>query len=107
MAKYLKKAIRRTDEDVSAVHQTVREMLEKVRKEGKTAVRYYSEKFDNWSPNSFKISEDEITAARNSLPKWQALPRKIIGGTRWPLTPQSPIHGEPRHDARGAFVACR
>jgi len=68
MAEYLKKAIKRMEEDVSAVQQTVREMLEKVRKEGETAVRYYSEKFDNWSPNSFKISEDEITAARNSLP---------------------------------------
>jgi len=69
MAEYLKRAIKRTEEDVSAVQQTVREMLEKVKKEGETAVRYYSEKFDTWSPNSFKISEDEITAARNSLPK--------------------------------------
>jgi len=68
MAEYLRKSIKRMEEDVSAVQQTVREMLEKVRKEGETAVRYYSEKFDNWSPNSFKISEDEITAARNSLP---------------------------------------
>jgi len=30
-------------------------------------VRFYSEKFDNWSPDSFKISNDEIAAAKGKL----------------------------------------
>jgi sulfopropanediol 3-dehydrogenase len=68
MALYLKKAKHPSTEDFSRVRETVREILEKVRKEGEAAVRYYSNKFDNWSPKSFKVSGEAIQAVRSQLP---------------------------------------
>jgi len=72
MAEYLKTAIEKPQEDISQVQSVVREILQRVKKEGEAAVRYYSEKFDSWSPKSFKVSEDEIASARKRLP-----PREI------------------------------
>jgi sulfopropanediol 3-dehydrogenase len=68
MPVYLKKAKERPVEDLSQVRDTVREIIEKVRHEGEAAVRYYSEKFDQWSPKSFRISEDDMRSARDKLP---------------------------------------
>ena len=68
MAEYLKKAKEKPEEDIRAVQDTVREMLERVRKEGEAAVRYYSERFDEWSPKSFKVSVDEVAEAKKKLP---------------------------------------
>ncbi len=69
MAEYLKRAVQKPEEDVTAVRDTVREILEKVRKEGEDGLRYYSEKFDKWSPKSFKITENDIRKARKQLPQ--------------------------------------
>jgi len=68
MPVYLKQAKERPVEDLSQVRETVREIIEKVRQEGEAAVRYFSEKFDQWSPKSFRISEDEMHSARDKLP---------------------------------------
>jgi sulfopropanediol 3-dehydrogenase len=68
MAEYLKKAIERPKEDLTSVRESVREIIDRVRSEGEAGVRYYSEKFDNWNPKTFRISEDEILAARKKLP---------------------------------------
>jgi sulfopropanediol 3-dehydrogenase len=68
MAQYLKKAKEKPAEDIRAVQDTVREILEKVRKEGEAGVRYYSEKFDHWAPKHFKISADEMQAVKKQLP---------------------------------------
>ncbi len=68
MAEYLKNAIERPEEDVTSVRDTVAEILRKVKKEGEAGLRYYSEKFDKWSPKSFRVSRDEIEAATKSLP---------------------------------------
>ncbi len=68
MAEYLKKAKEKPEEDIRVVQDTVREILERVRKEGEAAVRYYSEKFDNWTPKSLKVSRDEMTDAKKKLP---------------------------------------
>jgi sulfopropanediol 3-dehydrogenase len=68
VAEYLKKAKEKPEEDIRAVQDTVREMLERVRKEGEAAVRYYSERFDEWSPKSFKVSVDEVAEAKKKLP---------------------------------------
>jgi sulfopropanediol 3-dehydrogenase len=68
MAEYLKKAKEKPEEDIRAVQDTVREILDRVKKEGEAAVRDFSKKFDDWSPKSFKISQDEIRAARSKLP---------------------------------------
>ncbi|UCH22505.1 MAG: histidinol dehydrogenase [Deltaproteobacteria bacterium] len=68
MAEYLKKAVEKPEEDISAVQAAVSEILEKVKQKGIEAVRYYSEKFDDWSPKNFRISEDEIRSVKNKLP---------------------------------------
>lgn len=67
MARYLKKAKERPAEDLDTVKKVVGEIIEKVRSEGESAVRYYSEKFDDWSPKNFKVSHDEIRAAKGKL----------------------------------------
>ncbi|KAL4995484.1 histidinol dehydrogenase [Aspergillus recurvatus] len=46
--------------DVSAI---VRGVIEDVRANGDAAVRRYSEKFDKWSPASFKLSQSDIEAS--------------------------------------------
>lgn len=68
MVEYLKKAIEKPEEDISAVQDAVSEILEKVKMKGIDAVRYYSEKFDNWSPKSFRVSQDEMRSVKNKLP---------------------------------------
>ena len=67
MASYLKKAKERPEQDSRAVSATVREILERVRLEGEAAVRYFSKKFDNWDPPTFRVSEEEREKARKSL----------------------------------------
>jgi sulfopropanediol 3-dehydrogenase len=67
MAQYLKTAKERPKEDLSAIRDVVSEVLEKVKTQGVEAVRYYSEKFDNWSPQSFKVGPDEIQKVRSQL----------------------------------------
>jgi sulfopropanediol 3-dehydrogenase len=69
MAEYLKKAVEKPEKDISQVREAVREMIHRVKDEGEAAVRYYSEKFDNWSPKSFKISKDEMMSVKNKLPQ--------------------------------------
>lgn len=68
MAEYLKKAIERPTEDLASVRETVREIIEKIKDEGEAGVRYYSEKFDGWNPKSFRVTKDEIIAAKRKLP---------------------------------------
>jgi len=67
MATYLKEAKPRPKEDLTQVRETVRSIIEKVHEEGEAAVRRYSEKFDKWSPKSFKLTPDEIKAAKGAL----------------------------------------
>ncbi len=69
MVEYLKKAMEKPEEDISAVRDIVMEILERVKNEGEDALRYYSQKFDNWSPKSFRVSEDEIQKAQKNLPQ--------------------------------------
>jgi sulfopropanediol 3-dehydrogenase len=67
MAVYLKKAKERVEQDLKSVTDAVREILERVRREGAAAVRYYSKKFDHWDPPQFRVSGEEIENARKSL----------------------------------------
>jgi sulfopropanediol 3-dehydrogenase len=68
MPEFLKKANDKTKEDFSALRESVTEILEKVKSEGEAGLRYYSTKFDNWSPKRFKLSIDEIRAVKKKLP---------------------------------------
>jgi len=72
MPSYLKSAKPRPKEDLSAVRDIVRDILQSVQADGQEAVRRYSQNFDNWAPDSFKIGPDEIKAARSKLPTTMA-----------------------------------
>lgn len=50
------------------VHDKVSAILGDVRQRGDAAVREYSEKFDRWTPGSFRLSAEEIDALIASLP---------------------------------------
>ncbi|KAF3391764.1 Histidinol dehydrogenase 1 [Penicillium rolfsii] len=52
--------------DVSAV---VRGVINDIRADGNEAVRRYSEKFDKWSPESFKLSPEEIQQIISTVPQ--------------------------------------
>lgn len=55
-------AVERAEAD-SKVRATVEGILTDIEKRGDTAVRELSEKFDNWSPASFRLSEADIEHA--------------------------------------------
>ncbi len=62
MAKYLKRSLDQSTKDEAdrAVRQTVEGILEDVAARGETAVRELSEKFDGWSPESFRLDREQI-----------------------------------------------
>ena len=69
MAKYLKEGI--SEEQALQTSTKVREVVENILKDisekGDDAVRELSEKFDGWSPESFRLSDEEIQACIDSL----------------------------------------
>lgn len=68
MREYLKRASPRAEGDRRAVEETVRGILEDVRRRGEEAVREYSRRFDGWDPPRFRVAEEEIERAHRSLP---------------------------------------
>ncbi len=71
MAIYLKQRLAQevTDALDRKVQQTVESILDDVKKRGDAAVRELSEKFDKWSPPSFKLSQAEIDAIMKQVPQ--------------------------------------
>ena len=69
MARHLKEG--RPPEQVTADANKVRDIvtgiLEDIEKRGETALRAISEKFDKWSPPSFRLSETEIENCLSQL----------------------------------------
>jgi sulfopropanediol 3-dehydrogenase len=71
MARYLKKG-QKTSElaaESAKARETVEQILADIEERGDAAVRDLSEKFDNWSPHSFHMSEPEIEKALSQVPK--------------------------------------
>ena len=71
MADYLKTGksdAERYDADL-AVQQTVREMLEEIRRRGEAAVRDYSRKLDGWEPESFRLSDEQLAGLLADIPR--------------------------------------
>ena len=69
MARWLKEGI---DPDIkqkadAQVRKTVEDILEDIDARGDAAVRDLSEKFDKWSPESYRLSRDEIDACYKEL----------------------------------------
>jgi sulfopropanediol 3-dehydrogenase len=71
MVRYLKTGI--TEAESEAVEAKVRDVVENILADIKTrgdiAVRELSERFDNWSPESFQLSQPEIEELMASLPE--------------------------------------
>ena len=70
MPTYLKRpaSVDKTIASPQEVAATVRDVIADVRANGDAAVRLYSEKFDGWSPESFRLSQDQIDAIVATLP---------------------------------------
>jgi sulfopropanediol 3-dehydrogenase len=64
---YLKKAQPQEEGVTQRVRDAVSEILSAVEKEGIAAVRRYSEQLDDWNPESFVVSEEEIKRAEESV----------------------------------------
>lgn len=71
MAIHLKKRIDRTLTEATdlQVRRTVESILQDVGARGDTAVREYSEKFDVWSPPSFRLSKGDLDAIVAKVPR--------------------------------------
>ena len=61
--KVIKEGGHRLFEEDQETTQYVLEMLDDLRKNGMDAVRKYSQKFDDWNPASFELTEQQIRAA--------------------------------------------
>ncbi len=69
MATYLKNGI---DADVkmksdAKVREIVEGILSEIEENGDTVVRKYSEKFDNWSPDSYRLTQEQIADCYNEV----------------------------------------
>ena len=71
MAKYLKRGIEKSqvDEADAEVRSVVEVFLDDIERRGDAAVREMSRKFDDWAPESFRLSEREIEAAISKVAK--------------------------------------
>jgi sulfopropanediol 3-dehydrogenase len=67
MVEYLKKARPQEEGVTQKVRDAVSEILLAVEKEGIAAVRRYSERLDDWNPETFVVSEEEIRRAEDSV----------------------------------------
>lgn len=69
---YLKKAttgpVNGAGQSSLDVPSIVKGVIDSIRHNGDAAVRQYSEKFDKWSPKSFKLSDAEIQHAISQVP---------------------------------------
>ncbi len=70
MAEYLKKRVgeAETKEADARVRRTVEEILADIESRGDAAIRDLSRKFDDWSPESFRLDEEEIAGLVASVP---------------------------------------
>lgn len=51
------------------VQRIVKDVIDTIRSQGDKAVREYSERFDKWSPSSFRLSSSEVQEAIAALPE--------------------------------------
>src|SRR5260221_7073153 len=72
MSPYLKSASRVSAaapaSDPTAVRKVVEDVIDAVRERGDEAVREFSAKFDNWSPDSFRLSAADIERIVSGVP---------------------------------------
>lgn len=51
----------------AGVRKTVEDVLDDITRRGDTALREYSEKFDNWNPPSFRLTEEEVQSCYREI----------------------------------------
>lgn len=56
-------------QDLREVATKVSEVIADIRSRGDEAVREYSAKFDNWSPESFRLSDEQVDAIVDGVPR--------------------------------------
>ncbi|WP_405995240.1 histidinol dehydrogenase [Streptomyces sp. NBC_00986] len=71
MATILKHAVPKSEVTASLdqVRETVTGVIADIRARGDEAVRAYSEKFDKWSPDSFRLTDEEVERIVASVPQ--------------------------------------
>jgi histidinol dehydrogenase len=71
MARHLKTKSGATSSNTSqeSVATVVKGVIETIRSKGDAAVRQYSEKFDKWTPSSFKLSKEDIENIIREVPE--------------------------------------
>ena len=71
MARFLKKGKSESEirEANSKVRETVGEIIKEIEENGDTAVRKYSAAFDNWSPQSFRLTDNQIKEIVDRTPQ--------------------------------------
>lgn len=79
MIKYLKKGPTQQEKSESnkKVQTIVENIIGEIEKNGDEAVRKYSETFDKWTPESFRLSKEDITACYDELSE------QVISDIRW------------------------
>lgn len=80
--------IQTSAEQRANVRATVVDVIEDIRQRGDVAVREYSERFDNWSPESFKLSDEQIEEIIATVPEQVIADIKVA---------QANIRGFARH----------
>ena len=68
---YIKKGktVQQKAEADAKVEETVKNILADIRERKDVAVRELSQKFDNWNPDSFKLSDEQIQEIINTVPQ--------------------------------------
>lgn len=76
---YLKKGPSQEEkiESNKKVQTIVEDIISDIEKNGDSAVKSYSEAFDKWTPESFRLSKEEISACYNELDE------QVISDIRW------------------------
>ena len=69
MAKILKSSlsVKRKADNQKRVRDTVTNVIEDIETNGESAVRRFSQKFDNWNPKSFRLNDKDIENCLNEM----------------------------------------
>ncbi|HEX6301722.1 MAG TPA: histidinol dehydrogenase [Acidimicrobiia bacterium] len=83
MATYLKEPQGRSRAATDEIRETVSTIIAEVERRGTDAIRAYSERFDDWSPPSFRVSGEEIDSVAERVdPEVRAHARFTIDQVR-------------------------
>ncbi len=67
MTNWLKEAPWQSDQVTADVKRTVSEMLLRIEANGEAAIREYSKQLDDWAPERFTVTEDELVRAGDAI----------------------------------------